>query len=209
MTDDLRTTYNRIAADFAADHQHDSWIEDFLIQFAQALPATASMLDLGCGPAWEMQRMARPGLTQVGSDLSDELLKIAQENNPNATFVRGDMRHLPFEAGSFDGVFAKASLLHIKKDDVPSVLDEISRVLKPNGVVYIGVKKQNPGQSAEATITEHDYGYSYERFYSFWIMPELISLLEQHHFSVFHNEERPNERGDTTWLNIFARHDAV
>ena len=49
------------------------------------------------------------------------------------------MRHLPFEPESFDGVFAKASLLHIKRRS-SGVLDEIARVLKPNGVVYIGVK---------------------------------------------------------------------
>lgn len=141
MTNNLRTTYNRIAADYALDHQRDSWVEDFVIQFTGALPATTSMLDLGCGPAWEMQRMARAGLTQVGFDLSDELLKIAQKNNPKAKFVQGDMRQLPFEHHSFDGVFAKASLLHLKKEEVPAVIDEIARVLKPKGIFYVGIKK--------------------------------------------------------------------
>lgn len=204
-TDDLRATYNRIATDFAVDHEHDAWIEDFVTKFVELLPPQAAMLDLGCGPAWEMQRMRRDGLEQVGFDLSEELLKIAKKNNPTAKFVQGDMRHLPFEAHSFDGVFAKASLLHLKKEGVPGVINEVMRVLKPNGIFYVGVKKQLEGQPAEKIVREDDYGYSYERFFSYWTMPEFLELLKQRRFSILRNEELTSGSGKTTWLNLLAR----
>jgi ubiquinone/menaquinone biosynthesis C-methylase UbiE len=205
MTQDLRATYNRIAADYAVDHQHDAWIEDFVQQFVELLPPQATMLDLGCGPAWEMQQMRRDGLEQVGFDLSDELLKIAQKNNPTAKFVQGDMRHLPFEAHSFDGVFAKASLLHIKKEEVPGVIDEVERVLKPKGIFYVGIKKQRDGQRDEEVVTEDDYGYSYERPFSYWTMPEFLDVLQQKKFSILRQAELQSKGGKTTWLNILAR----
>lgn len=205
MTQDLRATYNRIAADYAVDHEHDSWIEDFVNDFVELLPPQAAMLDLGCGPAWEMQRMQRDGLEQVGFDLSDELLKVGQRNNPTAKFVQGDMRHLPFEANSFDGVFAKASLLHLKKTEVPRVIDEVARVLKPNGIFYVGIKKQREGQPSEEVVREDDYGYSYERFFSYWTMPEFLDILQQRHFSILRSDELQSKSGKTTWLNILAR----
>ena len=62
MSNDLRATYNTIAADFAADHQHDSWVEDF---YTILRSITADSLTFDWAGRWEMQRMARAGLTKL------------------------------------------------------------------------------------------------------------------------------------------------
>ncbi|MEK7518527.1 MAG: class I SAM-dependent methyltransferase [Patescibacteria group bacterium] len=204
MTDTLRATYNRIASDYSTDHQHDTWDDDFVARFLELLPQSSSMLDLGCGPGWETHRMKRAGLQQTGLDLSEELLEIARKNNPQAAFVQGDMRHLPFPSDTFDGVFAKASLLHLQKTDVPLVLDEILRILKPNGILHLALKKQRVGQPPEEIVTENDYGYTYERFFSYWAMSELLSVLQKHQFIVLESEESPSTSGRTTWLKVLA-----
>lgn len=205
MSSNLRATYNRIASDFSTDHQHDTWDDDHIQRFAELLPQTASMLDLGCGPAWELARLRRPGLIQTGFDLSDELLAIAKRNNPDATFVQGDMRKLPFADGSFDGVFAKASLLHIEKRDIPTVLSEIHRVLKADGIVHIALKKIREGQAESELKTENDYGYDYERFFSYWTMPELLTALQQARFTIREHEDSPSPSGRTIWLKVIAK----
>ncbi len=205
MSDDLRSTYNTIASDYSNDHQRDTWDDDYIQHFSELLPREASMLDIGCGPGWETKQLRRSGLTQTGFDLSDELLAIARRNNPRATFVQGDMRKLPFADASFDGVFAKASLLHIAKKDVPQVLKEICRVLKQNGVIHIALKKRRDGQADSEIKVERDYGYKYERFFSYWTMLALLSALSETHFVVFKHEESPSPSGRTIWLKILAR----
>jgi ubiquinone/menaquinone biosynthesis C-methylase UbiE len=87
-------------------------------------------LDIGCGPGKDAKHFTEQGYDVTGLDLSEGLLKIAKEYCPEATFVQGDIRKLPFPDKSFDGVFACASILHMEKSQLPIVLKETKRVLK-------------------------------------------------------------------------------
>jgi len=60
------------------------------------------VLDLGCGPGRHTAHLSRRGASVVGLDLSRTLLRRARELRvPAIGFVRGDMRYLPFGAGTF------------------------------------------------------------------------------------------------------------
>lgn len=48
-----------------------------------------------------------------------------------------DAHNLPFEGESFEGVICQAVLEHVRDDKL--VIKEIFRVLKPGGVVYVGI----------------------------------------------------------------------
>jgi ubiquinone/menaquinone biosynthesis C-methylase UbiE len=50
-----------------------------------------------------------------------------------AAIQTGDMRQLPFEAASFDGVVSSYAIDHLGRDGIDQALREASRVLKPNG----------------------------------------------------------------------------
>jgi SAM-dependent methyltransferase len=50
-----------------------------------------------------------------------------------ASIETGDMRKLPFEAASFDGVVSTYAIDHLNSDGVTASLSEASRVLKPGG----------------------------------------------------------------------------
>jgi ubiquinone/menaquinone biosynthesis C-methylase UbiE len=199
--DDLRQTYNHIARDYVKDHRLDTWDDDYIQYFVDALKKGAKVLDLGCGPGVDSAKLVNKGLQVDGFDLSDELLVIAKELNPDQTFTQGDMRKLPYSKDSFDGVFAKASLLHIPKKDIPSVLDEVWRVLKLNGTIHFALKAGD----GENVITEDDYGYEYSRYFSFWNINDFVSQLEKHKFSIFKAETSKKSRtGHTLWIKIIA-----
>ena len=44
-----------------------------------------------------------------------------------------------FGIGEFDGVFAKAVLQPLHRDEVPELLDRLKRALKPRGVLFASV----------------------------------------------------------------------
>ena len=71
-----------------------------LIREVVAWEPGAWILDLGCGPGRHAAELARSGARVVGFDLSRAMLRRAHERN-NAALVRGDMRALPFQNGSF------------------------------------------------------------------------------------------------------------
>lgn len=48
--DELRKTYNIIAADYTKDHLDDTWDDDYRELFVNTLHEHSSVLDLGCGP---------------------------------------------------------------------------------------------------------------------------------------------------------------
>uniref|UniRef100_UPI0011A79D2C class I SAM-dependent methyltransferase n=2 Tax=Paenibacillus TaxID=44249 RepID=UPI0011A79D2C len=50
-----------------------------------------------------------------------------------------DFYHLTFEDDSFDAVYALNCLLHVPKNEIGGVLSEIKRVMKPDGLFYMGL----------------------------------------------------------------------
>ncbi len=107
-----------------------------------------TILYVGVGGGMELLQFAyfsrRPGAV-IGVDVVDEMLEASQQNfkeaeaqNPwfSADFVRlerGDALHLPVADGSVD-VAAQNCLFNIfKEEDLRRALEEMYRVLKPNG----------------------------------------------------------------------------
>ena len=109
-----------------------------------ALPAGASVLDLGCGPGWMWdggQSDFPPGLMLTLADISqgmiDEALARVGKIGRYAS-VEGqvaDASALTFADASFDAVLACHMLYHLP--DPGRALDEIARVLKPGGIVAV------------------------------------------------------------------------
>jgi len=201
-TDGLRKTYNRIAQDFTDEHYSNTWDDDYLRLFANSLLKGAKVLDLGCGAGNDTAKLDKMGFATEGIDLSDKLIEIVKQKTPNLKFVQGDMLKLPYKDASFDGVFAKASILHIAKEDVPKVLAEIKRVLKPKGIVHIAIK----GGEGEGLINEDDYGYKYQRFFSYWKMEPFVELLKKQSYKIVRKEVwRRTPESYTIWLKILAQ----
>ena len=191
----LRNTYNKIADAFTA-RRDAHWNADYIQYLISVLPKGAMVLDLGCGPGIEAAQFAAAGLRVYGLDLSDEFIKIAQQKCPTGTFVQGDMHSLPYENSSFDLVFAQASLLHIPKEEMADVIAEITRALKPGGLLHVALKKGE----GEAEVA--DTRYNEERFFSFWQMDEFQAIVAGFAYEIVKSEEYQRPGGQTTWLKF-------
>jgi len=113
-----------------------------------ALPAAATVLELGCGPAylWKTNLNRLPTDWHVTlSDFSAGMLKQAKRNlGVRATAFRFeiiDAQAIPFEANTFDAVIANHMLYHVP--DRSHALAEMRRVLKPGGQVYLATNGLN------------------------------------------------------------------
>jgi ubiquinone/menaquinone biosynthesis C-methylase UbiE len=100
----------------------------------------ARVLDVGCGSGVPTAGMlAESGLDVVGIDVSTEMLRLARRNVPSARFVKMDVLELDDSLGRFDAVVAFFSLLMLRRADIPGVLRSMRSVLRPGGVVAIGM----------------------------------------------------------------------
>lgn len=202
---DLKTTYNKIANDFMADHQNDTWWIGGTDKFLSYLSPKASILDVGCGPGHQAKYLIEHGFKVTGIDMSDEMIRLAQKACPTGIFLVKDITK-PLELiNSFDGVYAKASLLHIPKKDIASVLKNIIKPLKRGGYLHVEVKEKRPEESGETIVKESDYGYEYKRFFSFFTLDEIKKYIEQIGLSIEYEHRFKSASGKTTWLIVVAK----
>jgi SAM-dependent methyltransferase len=106
------------------------------------------VLDLGCGPGRGLAalRKALPGVRLTGIDLSPFLLERARDRLPagEAELVHGDIRALPWEAGSFDAVVSHHVLGHLPATAASAAWREAARVLRPGGRLYLAEHGWHP-----------------------------------------------------------------
>lgn len=153
------------------------------------------VLDAGCGPGRDLQRFAEDGVRAVGLDLSIELLRIAREHGHS--IIRADLRNIPVASGTFAGVWACASLLHLTADGIRAALSEFHRVLKPGGGIFISVRH---GSGIEERL-HSDGSTRWFYFYSAATMERL--LLESGFIDIEVTVDPGVAHG--TWVNVHAR----
>ena len=93
-------------------------------------------LDLGCGAGDFTAALARSGAEAIGADVAEAALARARSRNPGLEFrlVPFD-GPLPFEAGSFELVWASEVIEHVA--DTARWLSEVRRVLVPGGRLLV------------------------------------------------------------------------
>lgn len=134
----------RLHLDYSTNHY--GWLRWVFDQVA--LPTQAALLELGCGTGklWqENSDRLPPDWTLTLTDQSPGMLQQAQttlaEVDHPIHFQQADAQAIPFGAEQFDAVIANHMLYHVP--DLPQALREITRVLKPGGVLYAATNGQN------------------------------------------------------------------
>lgn len=127
-----RETYDAMAADYVAHAESNPWTALYEAPGLRALlppPGGRRVLDAGCGGGRTSAWLVEQGAEVVGIDVSRELLRLARERLPAATFLEADLAEpLPFEDGAFDLVVASL-VMHYLRDWTPT-LRELRRVAR-------------------------------------------------------------------------------
>jgi len=126
---------------------------------SMAMRANGPILELGCGTGRVTLPVARVGARTVGIDRSEEMLSYARRRARraklrNLSFVRGDIRSLPFlssEAGApkrgrFDLVIAPYGILQslVRESDLKAALEAVAGVLSRDGVFALDLVPDLP-----------------------------------------------------------------
>jgi SAM-dependent methyltransferase len=100
----------------------------------ERLPPGSRVLDAGCGTGVPTARqLVEAGHKVTGLDISDEMLRLARRDVPDAEFQRLDIADLDPSLGDFTAVVAFFALLMLPRAEIPSVLTKIHGLLEPDG----------------------------------------------------------------------------
>ena len=109
------------------------WVGDSLIKkIPECMPNT--ILDLGCGTGYFSKNIKNkfPNAQYIGLDLSEGMSHYAKLNHgPDCQWITGDADSLPFKNNSVDLIFSSLAIQWCA--NLPSLMAEIQRVLRPNG----------------------------------------------------------------------------
>jgi len=110
-----------------------------------------NVLDIGCGQGNNSFPLAREGFSVWGIDKSSVAVEKAKRKageNINTSFIVGEFQNLPFDLSSFDAVVSIQTLAHGDETIVKKGIEEINRVLRPGGIIFITV----PGRIAKGRV---------------------------------------------------------
>jgi 2-polyprenyl-3-methyl-5-hydroxy-6-metoxy-1,4-benzoquinol methylase len=200
---DLKSTYNRIAKDWHRDHLRDDWWIAGTEAFVALLKPGATILDVGCGAGLKSDYLIKKGFHVIGIDFSEKMIELAKREVPGGTFSVRDVHDIESMPGKFDAVFAQAVLLHVPKDKIQNVMRSLVEKINDGGYLYIAVKRQRENEPEESVLAENDYGYPYERFFSYFTISEMESYFKNLGLEICYVNNDAN--GKTTWIQIVGK----
>lgn len=201
----LRETYNKIAKDWNKDHSKDDWWLEGANDFLALLPKNAEILDVGCGGGYKTEYMKEKGFNVEGIDFSEGMIEDAKQKFPDVNFEVFDVYDFDKYPKKFDGIFSQAVLLHIPKERIIEVLEKMKSRLNENGLLYIAVKSTKDNGIEEEVKKENDYGYEYERFFSYFSQEELKNYFNKIGLEIIYEKIVDSGPGRSKWINIIGK----
>lgn len=112
-------------------------------RWAASAVSGKKVLDAGCGVGYGAAMLAEAGASRiVGVDIAGEAVEDAiRRADSIGEFVLGDLEQLPFTPCSFDVAVCFEVIEHVQRRDL--VLDELQRVLRPEGVLIVSSPNRN------------------------------------------------------------------
>lgn len=203
-------SYDLHAKDFYKKHG-DYEPFDGLLELQRYIQPGSRILDAGCGLGRDTDYLIRQGYPDsIGLDMSYGMLTFGQKSVKfKFPAVHGDFRHLPFTSGSFDAVWAVASIIHIPPREVVDVLMEFKRVIR-GGYIYLSVLRGRGEEAESGDEGSIKRGWRYFVYYEF---DDIKLLLDQAGLEVVFSWDRPGKPVDPAspkakkrdWLHIITQ----
>ena len=164
-------------------------------RFLLLLDENALILDFGCGPGRDTRYFLDKGYRVTATDGSAELCRRA------SAFTGIEVKEMLFQKlddrGTYDGIWACSSILHLPKNELLLVIRKMCDAIKNTGVIYTSFKYGDfEGERNGRYFTD----FREDTFQEF--MKGIPELTIKDHWIT--SDVRAG-RGDEKWLNLILR----
>lgn len=169
-------------------------------EFLKLVPEGGKILDLGCGSGRDSMNFMKLGYEVTAVDGSKELAKKASallgKEVIASTFEELELKE------KFHGIWACASLLHIKREDLKTVLNNLYNNLDDNGVFYMSFK-----------YGEKEYVDDKNRYFNCFTDESIISFINENTkyniLGLYITEDKLGRVNEVKWLNLICNKKSV
>lgn len=169
-------------------------------EFLKLVPEGGKILDLGCGSGRDSMNFMKLGYEVTSVDGAKKLAKRASvllgKEVIVSTFEELELKE------KFHGIWACASLLHIKREDLKTVLNNLYNNLDDNGVFYMSFK-----------YGEKEYVDDKNRYFNCFTDESIISFINENTkfniLDLYITEDKLGRVNEVKWLNLICNKKSV
>ena len=170
-------------------------------EFLKLVPEGGKILDLGCGSGRDSMNFMKLGYEVTAVDGSKELAKKASlllgKEVIVSTFEELELKE------KFHGIWACASLLHIKREDLKTVLYKLLyNNLEDNGVFYMSFK-----------YGEKEYVDDKNRYFNCFTDESIIGFINENTkfniLDLYITEDKLGRVNEVKWVNLICNKKSV
>ena len=168
--------------------------------FLKLVPKDGKILDLGCGSGRDSMNFMKLGYEVTAVDGAKELAKKAsvllEKEVIVSTFEELELKE------KFHGIWACASLLHIKREDLKTVLNNLYNNLEDNGVFYMSFK-----------YGEKEYVDDKNRYFNCFTDESIIGFINENTkfniLDLYITEDKLGRVNEVKWVNLICNKKSV
>jgi SAM-dependent methyltransferase len=150
--------YNSNADKFSRETLHVD-MSAFYEPLLELIPRSGKILDAGCGSGRDSLYFMQHGYQVEAFDGSAEMCRLASK------LIAQPVEQKTFDEvdwdSEFDGVWACASLLHVRRDSMDAVLERLCQALRPSSVIFASFKHRDEEWEQQGRFFN---GYSEDSF---------------------------------------------
>jgi len=175
-----------------------------ITRFVGSVGTEARVLEIGSGPGRDARELEQIGLSVRRTDITPGFVRLMQAAGYVADQVdplTDDLTDNLRGGAPYDGVWANASLLHARRDDLPVVLSRLAATTRPGGILHATLKE---GDGERWSVHGN---VSAPRYFTFWREEPLREHLAAAGWQVddiVRGESEPADRPSESWLAVFA-----
>ncbi|MDD6272101.1 MAG: methyltransferase domain-containing protein [bacterium] len=163
--------------------------------FLNYITTKGKILDFGCGSGRDSKYFKDKGYDVYLLDGSINLANIVETELGLKVKVQ-DFNDFD-EKDKYDGVWACASLLHVKKENISNIILKIKNSIHDDGIIYISMK-DGVGEEID----------NFGRYYNYVNEKEFEELLKPLHLKVdkyIKTNQRKDDSKNIIWHNFFIK----
>jgi ubiquinone/menaquinone biosynthesis C-methylase UbiE len=197
--------FNKLAKEYQNKFMDVNLYGDTFDFFCNHITKHAEVLELACGPGNITKYLLnkRPDLKILGTDLSENMIALAKQNNPTAEFKLMDGREIGKINKSYDALMCGFYLPYLSKEETEKLIQDASKILKPKGLLYLSTMEDDYNKSGLRKGSTGD-----EMFMHFYTEAQLTYIIKQSCFNVLNLQRKVYPAQDgllTTDLIIIAQ----
>lgn len=112
----------------------------FLSTFVRYLSSGATIMDAGCGSGRDLLWLKEKGFDPLGFERSSGLAALAGKKS-GCPVIQGDFTGYDFSGLFVDAVLLSGALVHMGREELSPVFENVLKALNPGGHVYLSLKQ--------------------------------------------------------------------